>query len=307
MIQGAAATGGGGAGGGVGVLAASPTAPPVLCRAVEQMVSAMEVRLRRRQLTGSAACAKRTAEVLRMVVSKELRVTVPAVLELVRHVGERLNACSAVEFAIGNIVGRVRHIIREEALGVARRMMSGDDGATALEAGGARDNEDIFGEGGGRINTDIGGIDAGLDMDMGLPRTRTVSLHMLIESGGGSLSGAPGRTRSLENMPAIGEEDEEGGAGAAAGGRSAASGVPSNDGGGASLTDAGTDAGRQPRGSNGARQPNVGFDLGFGIVFATKKETNEFMRALRHTVIDCINELIDEVDTIEGLIAEQVR
>ena len=253
-----------------------------------------------------------------MVVSKELRGTVPAVLELVQHVGERLNACSAVEFAIGNIVGRVRHIIREEALGVARRMMSGDDSETAREAGGARESEDIFGaanrrdaQGGGRMNADISGLDAGLDMDMGLSRTRTVSLHMLIESGGGSLSGAPGRTRSLENMPTIGEDDEEGvgggGGATAAGGRSVASGTPANDAGGSSSADAGTEAGKA-RGSNGVRQPNnVGFDLGFGIVFATKKETNEFMRALRHTVIDCINELIDEVDTIEGLIAEQVR
>ena len=38
-----------------------------LGRVVEPLVGQMETKLRRRQITGSATCAKKTAEVMRMV------------------------------------------------------------------------------------------------------------------------------------------------------------------------------------------------------------------------------------------------
>lgn len=267
----------------------------------EILVAGMETQLRRRQITGSATCAKKTAEALRMVMSKEQRSNVALTIDLVRYVGRRLNRCSAIEFAIGNIVRRVLHIIREEAQNVYRTMKK-----TSMGVGDDDDFEFYSrrggggGEGyGGKMSRVLssGTLDDGMQLDAveaDTTRTRTVSLHTLIETGV-SISGAK-RT----SMPAIHEHTDAGAAddvdasrGGRADGASAAARSPAAAGGG----------GGGARGARGQAEGEI--DVGLGFILASQKECKEFMRNLRTRVIEQINELIDEVDTMEGLIAEQ--
>lgn len=70
--------------------------------------------LRRRQIHGSFACAKKTAEVMRLLITTQRHPDAAALIEDVRTVGTKLQAAKPVELAIGNIVRRVLHMIREE-------------------------------------------------------------------------------------------------------------------------------------------------------------------------------------------------
>ncbi|KAF3326528.1 translation initiation factor eIF-2B subunit beta isoform X2 [Carex littledalei] len=80
-------------------------------------VSDFILKLQRRRIEGSHATARQTTELLRSVVSHH---RIPhtnqtaSLLEAVRAVGEQLIAANPVELAVGNIVRRVLHIIREE-------------------------------------------------------------------------------------------------------------------------------------------------------------------------------------------------
>ncbi|KAH9698461.1 translation initiation factor eif-2b subunit beta [Citrus sinensis] len=71
------------------------------------------------KIEGSQATARQTAELLRSVISQQ---RVPytnqagALIDAVKAVGEQLIAANPVELAVGNIVRRVLHIIREEDL-----------------------------------------------------------------------------------------------------------------------------------------------------------------------------------------------
>ncbi|KAJ4767720.1 Translation initiation factor eIF-2B subunit beta [Rhynchospora pubera] len=82
-------------------------------------VSDFILKLQRRRIEGSHATARQTAELLRSVISQtRMPYTnqAAALLDAVRAVGEQLIAANPVELAVGNIVRRVLHIIREEDL-----------------------------------------------------------------------------------------------------------------------------------------------------------------------------------------------
>ncbi|XP_061367818.1 uncharacterized protein LOC133310836 isoform X2 [Gastrolobium bilobum] len=91
------------------------------------------------KLEGSQATAKQTAELLRSVISQQ---RVPrtnqaaALIDAVRAVGEHLIAANPVELAVGNVVRRVLHIIREENLSFATAAIAG------LGLSAASDDED---------------------------------------------------------------------------------------------------------------------------------------------------------------------
>ncbi|KAK9046908.1 hypothetical protein V6N11_052778 [Hibiscus sabdariffa] len=85
-------------------------------------------KLKKRKIEGSQATAKQTAELLRSVIS-QTRVPytnqAAALIQSVKAVGERLIAANPVELAVGNVVRRVLHIIREEDLSLTTAAMAG--------------------------------------------------------------------------------------------------------------------------------------------------------------------------------------
>ncbi|KAK4271154.1 hypothetical protein QN277_019889 [Acacia crassicarpa] len=95
---------------------------------VQPLVNGFLSQLKKRKIEGSQATAKQTAEVLRSVISQQ---RLPhtnqagALIDAVRAVGEQLIAANPVEIAVGNIVRRVLHIIREEDLSLATDAIAG--------------------------------------------------------------------------------------------------------------------------------------------------------------------------------------
>ncbi|KAJ1426474.1 NagB/RpiA transferase-like [Sesbania bispinosa] len=95
---------------------------------VQTLVNDFVNQLKKRKIEGSQATAKQTAELLRSVISQQ---RVPqtnqatALINAVRAVGEKLIAANPVELAVGNIVRRVLHIIREEDLSLATAAIAG--------------------------------------------------------------------------------------------------------------------------------------------------------------------------------------
>ncbi|EFJ06519.1 hypothetical protein SELMODRAFT_186716 [Selaginella moellendorffii] len=88
-------------------------AMPDLQAAVDDFV----IKLKRRQVEGSLATAKSTVLLLRQVVSHQrIPSSGPAssLIDAVKSVGSRLIAANSMELAVGNMVRRVLHIIREE-------------------------------------------------------------------------------------------------------------------------------------------------------------------------------------------------
>eukprot|EP00195_Chlamydomonas_chlamydogama_P013700 CAMPEP_0202895266 /NCGR_PEP_ID=MMETSP1392-20130828/4501_1 /ASSEMBLY_ACC=CAM_ASM_000868 /TAXON_ID=225041 /ORGANISM="Chlamydomonas chlamydogama, Strain SAG 11-48b" /LENGTH=487 /DNA_ID=CAMNT_0049580215 /DNA_START=51 /DNA_END=1514 /DNA_ORIENTATION=- len=81
---------------------------------VAETVEEYCTQLRRRQIEGSMPCAKRTAEIMRLLVTNQKHADASSVIDDVRSVGHKLQAAKPVELAIGNIVRRVLHMIREE-------------------------------------------------------------------------------------------------------------------------------------------------------------------------------------------------
>eukprot|EP00262_Sarcandra_glabra_P014503 TRINITY_DN4265_c0_g1_i1.p1 TRINITY_DN4265_c0_g1~~TRINITY_DN4265_c0_g1_i1.p1 ORF type:complete len:419 (+),score=98.74 TRINITY_DN4265_c0_g1_i1:196-1452(+) len=94
----------------------------------QALVNDFVIKLKRRKLEGSHATAKQTAELLRSVISQQ---RVPytnqaaSLIEAVKAVGEQLISANPVELAVGNIVRRVLHIIREEDLSLATTAIEG--------------------------------------------------------------------------------------------------------------------------------------------------------------------------------------
>ncbi|XP_042446046.1 translation initiation factor eIF-2B subunit beta-like isoform X2 [Zingiber officinale] len=84
---------------------------------VQALVNDFVLKIKRRKIEGSQATAKHTAELLRQVVSQQ-RITytnqAASLIDAVKAVGEQLIEANPVELAIGNIVRRVLHMIREE-------------------------------------------------------------------------------------------------------------------------------------------------------------------------------------------------
>ncbi|OVA10836.1 Initiation factor 2B-related [Macleaya cordata] len=94
----------------------------------QALVNEFVVKLKRRKVEGSHATARLTAELLRSVISQQ---RVPytnqagVLIEAVKAVGEQLISANPVELAVGNIVRRVLHIIREEDLSLATTAIGG--------------------------------------------------------------------------------------------------------------------------------------------------------------------------------------
>ncbi|XP_024974198.1 translation initiation factor eIF-2B subunit beta-like isoform X2 [Cynara cardunculus var. scolymus] len=84
--------------------------------------------LKKRKIEGSKATAKLTAELLRSVISQQ---RIPhtnqagALIQAIKAIGEQLIAANPVEVAVGNIVRRVLHIIREEDLSLTTASIGG--------------------------------------------------------------------------------------------------------------------------------------------------------------------------------------
>ncbi|KAF9688770.1 hypothetical protein SADUNF_Sadunf01G0022700 [Salix dunnii] len=95
---------------------------------VQALVNDFLIKLKKRKIEGSQATARQTAELLRSVISQQ---RIPytnqagALIDAVRAVGEQLIAANPVELAVGNIVRRVLHIIREENLSLATAAIAG--------------------------------------------------------------------------------------------------------------------------------------------------------------------------------------
>ncbi|KAG5227700.1 eukaryotic translation initiation factor 2B family protein [Salix suchowensis] len=95
---------------------------------VQALVNDFLIKLKKRKIEGSQATARQAAELLRSVISQQ---RVPytnqagALIDAVRAVGEQLIAANPVELAVGNIVRRVLHIIREENLSLATAAIAG--------------------------------------------------------------------------------------------------------------------------------------------------------------------------------------
>ncbi|XP_039124578.1 translation initiation factor eIF-2B subunit beta isoform X1 [Dioscorea cayenensis subsp. rotundata] len=95
---------------------------------VQALVGDFVLKLKRRKVEGSHASARQTAELLRSVVSQQRLPhagQAAVLIDAVRAVGEQLIAANPVELAVGNIVRRVLHIIREEDLSSTTTAMEG--------------------------------------------------------------------------------------------------------------------------------------------------------------------------------------
>ncbi len=79
-------------------------------QSVDQFVS----QLKRRQVFGSNQTALETAQLLRTVISNSRWGTAAVLIATIRELAVRLVRAQPVEFAVGNVVRRVLHLIREE-------------------------------------------------------------------------------------------------------------------------------------------------------------------------------------------------
>ncbi|KAJ1309593.1 hypothetical protein OPQ81_006366 [Rhizoctonia solani] len=79
-------------------------------------VESLVARLRRRQVTGAHDTAVETVLLLRQVVSTARFSSIDQLLAMIRGVGTRLVAAQPKEIAVGNMVRRVIHQVREEYL-----------------------------------------------------------------------------------------------------------------------------------------------------------------------------------------------
>jgi translation initiation factor eIF-2B subunit beta len=93
-------------------------------------------RLRTRRVDGSLGAAKGTAELLRQLVASSRRADPRALLEDIRAAGVAIQLAKPTELAIGNVVRRVLHIVREE-MGEEEEGEALDRGAGAAEAAAA--------------------------------------------------------------------------------------------------------------------------------------------------------------------------
>ncbi|KAK1370489.1 Translation initiation factor eIF-2B subunit beta [Heracleum sosnowskyi] len=106
---------------------------------VQAQVNDFVVKLRKRKIEGSKTTAKQTAELLRSVISQQ---RVPhtnqagGYIQAINAIGEQLIAANPVELAVGNVVRRVLHIIREEDLSLTTATIGG------LSVSAASDEED---------------------------------------------------------------------------------------------------------------------------------------------------------------------
>ncbi|KAG0367478.1 hypothetical protein BC939DRAFT_454901 [Gamsiella multidivaricata] len=79
-----------------------------------ELVDDLVAKLKRRQLVGSSTVAQATLRLLIVVISKSNWTTCNQLVTIVKSVGQRLVQANPTELAVGNIVRRVLHVIREE-------------------------------------------------------------------------------------------------------------------------------------------------------------------------------------------------
>src|SRR5690554_5841141 len=79
-----------------------------------ELVDDLVAKLKRRQLVGSSTVAQATLRLLIVVISKSNWTTCNQLLTLVKSIGQRLIQANPTELAVGNIIRRVLHVIREE-------------------------------------------------------------------------------------------------------------------------------------------------------------------------------------------------
>ncbi|KAK4748402.1 hypothetical protein SAY87_014988 [Trapa incisa] len=95
---------------------------------VQSLVNEFILKLKKRKVEGSQATSRHAAVLLRSVISQQrIGYTNQAgtLIDAVKAVGEQLVAANPVELAVGNIVRRVLHIIREEDLSLTTAAMAG--------------------------------------------------------------------------------------------------------------------------------------------------------------------------------------
>ncbi|KAF9586239.1 GCD complex subunit gcd7 [Lunasporangiospora selenospora] len=79
-----------------------------------ELVDDLVAKLKRRQLVGSSTVSQATLKLLIVVISRSNWTTANQLLTLVKSVGQRLIQANPTELAVGNIIRRVLHVIREE-------------------------------------------------------------------------------------------------------------------------------------------------------------------------------------------------
>lgn len=87
-------------------------------------------KLRKRKIEGSKTTAKLTAELLRTVISQQRLPNTnndqaKTLIQAIKSIAQQLTAANPVELAVGNIVRRVLHIIREEDLSLTAASIGG--------------------------------------------------------------------------------------------------------------------------------------------------------------------------------------
>lgn len=140
---------------------------------IQTLVNEFVLKLKRRKVEGSQATAKQTAELLRSVISQH---RVPAhtnqavgLIDAINAVGEQLIDANPVELAVGNVVRRVLHIIREEELSLATTAIGG------LGVSVGSDDEDNVDQ------DDHPGLSAAVVAAASRSTLRAPSLHTLLE------------------------------------------------------------------------------------------------------------------------------
>ncbi|CAL1411684.1 unnamed protein product [Linum trigynum] len=143
---------------------------------VQALVNMFLNKLKKRKIEGSQATAKQTAELLRSVISQQ---RVPrtnqagALIDAVRAIGEQLIVANPIELAVGNIVRRVLHIIREEDLSLTTAAVA------ELNLSTVSDDDDDDGGGGDQDDRPV--LSAAAVAAAARNTLRPPSLQMLLE------------------------------------------------------------------------------------------------------------------------------
>lgn len=211
--------------------------------------------LRRRQIEGSLATGRRTAELLRIFISTNRHSDALALVEDVRSVGNKLQAAKPIELAIGNITRRILHMIREES-------EEEHDELDDIAAGQQPQKE-----------TDKAGLlSKALRAPLG---TRTLSLHNLLDQ-------APFLEAQQIQLQSLERQQQH------------------------------ADRQQQPPVTQRHQLPGPGPSISFAPEAEPSTEADTSKKSKKgpvwkqkHLVIEQINELIDELDEIDGNIALQ--
>ncbi|KAL8529202.1 hypothetical protein ACS0TY_006588 [Phlomoides rotata] len=110
---------------------------------VHSLVNEFVIDLSKRKIEGSKATAKLASELLRSFISQQRlphNNQAAALIDAVKAVGEKLIAAKPVELAVGNVVRRVLHIIREEDASLTTAAVGGLSSASESDD---EDDDDI--------------------------------------------------------------------------------------------------------------------------------------------------------------------